>query len=227
MEGSPRKHAMYYRCPARTLAPGSPVLATHPAAVYRREDTIRDAVNQWFAELFHRDHVDKTVAALVASQNGAGQKVSGREAAEHRLAKAEAEIRRFQAAIAAGIDPTALVEAINTAQAERAAAEAEINNTPAPNLMEAAEVYARIDSSGDVPVTLNQGSREKLAELYAGTGLQVLYEPGGSIAEISTRVNSVSVRGWTRTRVRRKFTVIREISRARSSRRGPVARSTV
>lgn len=105
-----------------------------------REDTIRDAVNEWFAELFHRDHVDKTVAALVASQDGAGQKVSGREAAEHRLAKAEAEIRRFQAAIAAGIDPTALVEAINSAQAERAAAQAEINNTPALNLMEAAEV---------------------------------------------------------------------------------------
>ena len=74
----------------------------------------------------HRDHVDETVAALVASQDGAGQKVSGREAAEHRLAKAEAEIRRFQAAIAAGIDPTAL---------------AEINNIPAPKLMEAAEVY--------------------------------------------------------------------------------------
>jgi hypothetical protein len=27
MEGSPRKHAMYYRCPAGTLAPESPVLA--------------------------------------------------------------------------------------------------------------------------------------------------------------------------------------------------------
>lgn len=197
MEGSPRKHAMYYRCPARTLAPGSPALATHPAAVYLREDTIRDAVNEWFAELFHRDHVDKTVAALVASQDGAGQKVSGRDVAEHRLAKAEAEIRRFQAAIAAGIDPTALVEAINTAQAERAAAQAEINNTPAPNLMEAAEVYARIDSFGDVPATLNRGSREKLAELYAGTDLQVLYEPGSSTAEISMRVNSVRVRGGT------------------------------
>ncbi|WP_459710764.1 hypothetical protein [Actinophytocola sp. KF-1] len=78
MEGSPRKHAMYYRCPARTLAPGSPALATHPAAVYLREDTIREAVNGWFAELFHRDHIDRTVAALVASQDGAGQKVSGR-----------------------------------------------------------------------------------------------------------------------------------------------------
>ncbi|WP_260189104.1 recombinase family protein [Actinophytocola gossypii] len=214
MEGSPRKHAMYYRCPARTLAPGFPVLAMHPAAIYLREDTIRDAINEWFAELFHRDHVDKTVAALVASQDGAGQKATGRDAAEHRLAKAEAEIRRFQAAIAAGIDPTALVEAINTAQAERAAAQAEINNTPALNLMEAAEVHARIASLGDVPATLSRGSREKLAELYAGTDLQVLYEPGGSTAEISMRVNSVRVRGGIRTPVRGTSPGFREVAHA-------------
>lgn len=70
------------------------------------------------------------------------------------------------------------MEAINTAQAERAAAQAEINNIATPNLMEAAEVYARIDALGDVPATLNRGSGEGLAELYAGTDLQVLYEPG-------------------------------------------------
>jgi hypothetical protein len=68
--------------------------------------------------------------------------------------------------------------------------------------MEAAEVYARIDSLGDVSATLNKGSREKLAELYAGTDLQVLSEPGGSTAAISMRVNSVRVRGGTRTPVR-------------------------
>jgi hypothetical protein len=38
MEASPRAHAMYYRCPARTLAPGSPALASHPPAVYLHED---------------------------------------------------------------------------------------------------------------------------------------------------------------------------------------------
>jgi hypothetical protein len=135
MDGSPRKHAMYYRCPARTLAPESRVLATHPAAIHRREDTIR-------------------------------------EAAEHRLVKAEAEIRRFQAAIAEGIHPTALVEAINTAQAEQAAAQGEINNTPAPDLMEVAEAYARIDSLRDVPETSTGEQRESRAELHAGTDLR-------------------------------------------------------
>lgn len=45
MEASPRKHAMYYRCPARTLAPGSPVLETHPSAVYLGESELREEVN--------------------------------------------------------------------------------------------------------------------------------------------------------------------------------------
>ncbi|WP_342669908.1 hypothetical protein [Amycolatopsis jejuensis] len=31
MEGSPRKNGMYYQCPARTLASGSPALASQPA----------------------------------------------------------------------------------------------------------------------------------------------------------------------------------------------------
>lgn len=53
------------------------------------------------------------------------------EAAKNRLADAEAWLRKFQAAIAAGVDPTALVEVINAAQAERVTAQAEINNTPA------------------------------------------------------------------------------------------------
>jgi hypothetical protein len=34
MEASPRAHELYYRCPARTLAPNSAALATHPPTVY-------------------------------------------------------------------------------------------------------------------------------------------------------------------------------------------------
>jgi DNA invertase Pin-like site-specific DNA recombinase len=197
MEGSPRKHAMYYRCPARTLAPGSPVLAEHPAAVYLREDTIRDAVNIWLHGLFHRDNVDRTVAALVASQEGADRRQTDGAAAKKRLADAEARLRKFQAAITAGVDPNALVEVINAAQAEREAAQAEINNTSAPDLMDAAEVYARIDSFGDVPRKLSDARGEGLAELYTGLDLGVLYEPETFTAEISMQVNSVRVRGGT------------------------------
>ena len=111
------------------------------------------------------------------------------------MADAEARLRRFQAAIGAGIDPTALVEVINTAQAERAAARAELDNAPAPSAVTEAGVYAVIDSLGDVSAAIKDGSTEWLAAVYAATDLQVCYAPETSTAEVSIRVNSARVRG--------------------------------
>lgn len=76
-------------------------------------------------------------------------------------AKRATRLRGFQDAIAAGImlreaieagvDPSALVESINQAQAERAAARAEVNAlSPAPSLLSDTEVYAMIDAVGDI-----------------------------------------------------------------------------
>jgi hypothetical protein len=44
----------------------------------------------------------------------------------------------------------AVVDPLNRAQAERAAAQAEIDNAPASTILADAEVYAMIDSLGDV-----------------------------------------------------------------------------
>ena len=43
-----------------------------------------------------------------------------------RLSEAETRLRRLREAIEAGVDPAAVVEAINGAQAQRAAARAEL-----------------------------------------------------------------------------------------------------
>lgn len=128
MEASPRAHGTYYRCPARTLTPGSPALALHPPAVYLREDPIREAVNDWIGGLFARENVDSTVGALVASQDLPGSHSGTREATTMRLREAETRLRRFQAAIEAGVDPAALVDAINEAQATRTATRTELDN---------------------------------------------------------------------------------------------------
>ena len=194
MEGSPRKHAMYYRCPARTLAPGSPFLADHPAAVYLREDMLRDAVNEWLCEVFDPANRDDTVAVLIASQE---QPHVDSSVARARLADAKSRLQRYRAAIEAGIDPIALVDAVNTAQAERTAAQAELDNTAAPTAMTAAEVYARLDSLGDVAEVISEKDRDRLADLYAASDLRVCYDPHASTATVSMRVNSVRVRGGT------------------------------
>ena len=203
MEASPRAHGTYYRCPARTLAPGSPVLASHPPAVYLREDPIKEAVNGWIGRLFDRRNLDRTVAALVASQDVPSRAPDGRLPAKQRLAEAEARLCRFQAAIASGVDPAALVEAINQAQAERAAARAEMEGARPSNALSAAEVHAMIDSLGDVGAALAEAKPESLADLYTTVDLQVRYEPNEHAADVTIRpgqrVNSVRVRGGTCT----------------------------
>ena len=101
--------------------------------------------------MFDRENVDATVASLLDSQTEQ-QNGSGHEAAKRRLSDAEARIRRFQDAIAAGVDPVAVVDPLNRAQAEHSAARTEIANAPASEALTDAEVYAMIDSLGNVGV---------------------------------------------------------------------------
>jgi hypothetical protein len=208
MEGSPRKHGMYYRCPARTLAPGSPALVDHPPTVYVREDPLLEAVNAWLADLFDPKNRDRTVRLLVGSQEKATQS-NDREQAEKRAKDAGAKLRRFQAAIEAGIDPAALVEVINQAQAERAAARAELDNVQAPGSFTDAEVYAMIDSMGDIAEVLTGKHPSKLIELYQDLDLNLLYDNEKEAIDVtaSPRVNSECVRGSTQSKPPQWFSV--------------------
>lgn len=198
MEASPRKHGMYYRCPARTLAPGSPALASHPPAVYLREDPVRDAVNGWLGDLFARENVDRTVAALVGSQDGQS---SSRESVKARLANAEAKLRRLQAAIEAGVEPAALVESINEAQAHRSALRAELTNVPADGVQSDTEIYARVDALVELGTGLSGATTDRLASFYTAVDLRICYEHDSGTADVSIqplmRVNSECVRGGT------------------------------
>jgi hypothetical protein len=168
--------------------------------VYLREGPIRDAVNGWIGELFAPENLDTTVRALVDSQEGLRPTASGSDA-RTRLADAEAKLRRFQAAIEAGIDPAALVEVTNQAQAVRANARAELEHVPATGGRTDAEIYAMIDSLGEVGAALASAKPDRLASLYAAVDLQVRYEPSEQVAEVTIepdrRVNSACVRGGT------------------------------
>jgi hypothetical protein len=55
---------------------------------------------------------------------------------------------------------------INEAQAQRAAAQAELDGTPVPTSQADAEVYAMVDSPGDVGMALADVEEERLANLY-------------------------------------------------------------
>jgi DNA invertase Pin-like site-specific DNA recombinase len=193
-----RKHEVYYRCLARTLTPGSEALAGHPRTVNVREFDLVEPINEWLRRVFAPGNVDRTVASLVASQEGLRES-SNHEAAARRLKSAEARLRRFQDAIAAGIDPSAVVEAVNTAQAERAAARAELDGMPSPGAVTAAEVHAMIDALGDIGVTLGDANPERVRQLYQKLGLDLRFHPDERAVDVtaSPRVFSECVRGGT------------------------------
>ena len=212
MQGASIRKGVYYRCVARTLAPGSTALAGHPATVNLREEHIVEPLNGWIGRLFGRDNVDRTVAELVGSQDQTGGAVE-LQAARKRLADAESTLRRHQAAIAAGVDPAALVEVINAAQAEREAAHAAVERVGSVQALSKAEVYAMIDSLGDVGAALKDGKPDSLTRLYEGLRLQLRYEPQEQAVYVSAspRVVSARVRGGTRTRVPGQSPNFREI----------------
>lgn len=196
-----RKTEVYYRCLARTIAPGSPVLADHPRTVNLREVDVLDSLNKWIGHLFAPDNVDGTVRALVGSQTDSSRTKNSREGAKQRLADAQTQVRRLQDAIKAGADPAALVEAINDAQATRAAAQAELDNSPEPAAIGEAEVYAMVDSLGDVGSALKEAKPESLGRLYENLSIDLKYEPHARTVEatIAPRVVSACVRGRTCT----------------------------
>jgi hypothetical protein len=144
MQGAAIRKGVYYRCIARTLAPGSAALADHPKTVNLREDVVIRRLHDWICKVFDRENRDETVAALIGSQETNAS--AGREAVERRLNDAKARVRKYQAAIAAGVAPAAVADPINVAQAEREAAEVELKHLPEAAVIDRAEVYARLDS---------------------------------------------------------------------------------
>ncbi|GAB2866901.1 hypothetical protein [Lentzea nigeriaca] len=109
-------------------------------------------------------------------------------------------MRRFQDAIAAGIDPSALVEAINEAQEKRAAAQAELSGVPKRVGRSAAEIHAMIDSLGDVRKVIRRADPDELQRLYEALNVEIVYNATGRMLDASIRPvgrDKASVRGGT------------------------------
>jgi hypothetical protein len=96
------------------------------------------------------------------------------------LSKSETRLRRLQAAIEAGVDPAALVDAINEVQATRAAAHTELENMPAPNALTHTEVYAMVDSRETWSLR-SQAPTASVCQTYQAIGVQIRYEPAARL----------------------------------------------
>lgn len=60
---------VYYRCIARTLAPGSEALADHPKTVNLRESHVAGPLNRWLAAQFSKENRRQIIEILVEAYN--------------------------------------------------------------------------------------------------------------------------------------------------------------
>lgn len=169
------RDSVYYRCRAKTIAPGSAVLQDHPRTVNLREDLVIAPLDGWLTGLFDHDHREATVAALLEAGHDDTGEVH-REMLRRRAADADARLARHLAAIEAGVDPQALVAAMNAAHADKAAAQAELNVLPKPERLTETEIRKLIGSLGDIKAVLAAGQLTDKAQLYQSLGLQVRYQ---------------------------------------------------
>lgn len=174
MQGEVLGGVVYYRCRARSLAPGSTAKYEHPRTVNLRESYLIEPVDRWLATLFDRNNLDSTVAAFVEAQNDDGLD-SRRHALRQRIGQAQTKIGRNLAAIEAGADPQAVVEALNSAQAEKAAAEAELKSLPGEGRLTETELRNLIESLGDIRAILAASAPDHKVELYDAFELQVRF----------------------------------------------------
>nr|WP_228820660.1 recombinase family protein [Nocardia abscessus] len=165
------RDAVYYRC-RKTIAAGSPVLQDHPRTVNLREDIVVGPIDSWLASLFDRDHRENTIAALVAAQDTDVQRRTLRQ----RVTEADARPARHLAAIEAGVDPQALVTAMNAAPADKAAAQAESKSLPKINRLTEKEIWKLIDSLGDIRAVLAAGDPADKTRLCRTLALEVRYQ---------------------------------------------------
>ncbi|GLZ37152.1 recombinase family protein [Actinokineospora sp. NBRC 105648] len=186
MEGTPRSTRIYYRCAARSIVPGSPVLATHPKNVYLPELPVVDGLNEWLGHLFAPPQREDTVRRLLGVVPSE-QDSDAMESVRRKLADAKTRLRRLQAAIEAGANPTALVDALNRAQEERDAAQVQIDATPTARAATRAEIDAMIDHLADLGRSIKHADPVKLRDLYEAVDLQMVYDAEGRTVDVTIR----------------------------------------
>jgi DNA invertase Pin-like site-specific DNA recombinase len=196
MEGTPRKDRTYYRCSARSIAPGSPVLSDHPKNVYLPEQAVLGPVNAWIGTLFDKEHRATTIQQLTAAASSTSDNTRMKQARE-KLADAKKRIRRLQQAIEAGANPAALVDALNRAEEERQAAHNDLDQIPAAHVLNCTDITVIVDELGDVGAALDRAHPASLEELYATLRLEMIYDVSTKTVDVTIRPTG---RGSTRVR---------------------------
>jgi hypothetical protein len=188
MYGDTAKNKPYYRCAATRIDYAAPSVPGHPPTSMVREERILAAVDSWLGNLTNPDHLDTTIATILAADKRTEAEPSDVTQARHREQRLGVELDRVLAAIRAGMDPALAANQTRKIQADILAARSAIerwgrsHKRPAP-LLES-DVHAVLTETRGLVQLLAAADRTDRAALYRALGLSLRYEkelqPGGN-----------------------------------------------
>ncbi|MEU4287242.1 hypothetical protein AB0E63_03390 [Kribbella sp. NPDC026596] len=144
-------------------------------------------MNEWIAELFSPENLDRTVALLAGAQSEEDPADAAERRFRQRIAIADATMVRLQRALEAGWDPEALTSQYNAATAEKKAGLAGLEALEPAERLSAADIRAMVQELGAVKAVLDQADRGDLADLYGALKLEVSYNYKTRVADVSIR----------------------------------------
>ncbi|WP_433177286.1 recombinase family protein [Actinoallomurus sp. CA-150999] len=190
MQGNWTNDAPYYRC----RYPQEYALANgidHPKSVYVREDEILEVLDEWLGGAFSPERLDETITILERSQG----ELPGQEAAEivarQTLADCDRKLERHRAALEAGTDPKIVKQWIDEVNAQRAAAQAQLQAIDdRPRRLSKEEIATMIDALADQIGGLRFATPKRKAEIYGNLGLKLTYKPHERIVRAEMILNA-------------------------------------
>lgn len=201
MYGTTAKNKPYYRCAATRPDYAKPAVADHPPTYMVREERIVAAVDRWLATLTEENHLDTTVAAVLAADAQSISEPPEVAAARRDRNRLHVELDRMLAAIRAGMDPSLAASQTRAIQADIAGADSKIRawestNTRPAALTETQVRTALIQASGLVAL-LAKADRPDRQDLYRALRLNVRYhkEAPTGLERIQARLELTSSGG--------------------------------
>ena len=190
MQGSANHGRAHYRC----RYPSEYAMANeldHPRNVYVREDQILGPLDGWLAQVFDPGQLDTTLDALEAaasSTDDAGQ--ARAQAARRRVAECDTRLARYRAALEAGTDPVVVSAWIAEVQAERLAAEVELDRAAGRRnqSMSRDQLAALVNGLGNLLGVLASAAPEDKAEVYRRLGLRLTYDPTRRVVTVESHL---------------------------------------
>jgi len=194
MTGNWTHNEPYYRCGFRSEYAGA--TGKHPRWVYLRERDVTPKLDEWLLAHFDPENIDATIAAMAAAQAPDDAAAARTEAARKRILDCDARLAKYRTALEGGDSPT-IAGWVREVEAERLAAQRELDGKTEPEPMSEDEVRALVEQvkAGLVGLATKASPAQKAA-MYRTLGLKLTYHPETDTLDIEARPDA-----YTRGRV--------------------------